>query len=718
MSTTNNVEIKKATLSTDKTLLDQNNLEIPPNSIIHCLGSLFQVSDQGLRHIVGKKIDSETYFADSDLYIDLNELAFVEQKNVTSTPDAAPKKEGLLASAYRFMTAPFLVRTPSNVTTHNKRKMSNPNKLVSSDKLTTSAVSDNPSETEHVLTVPTSQEIIGLNARCEKAIMNEVKFFIHSYEDFMNCTNEKLQSVISALNAANMERYNEVKIQYPDFTWQPPLIEISMLVTLIQRAYPAQVVEYTLGRKKSNLENAVKSKEEEPPGLFPPTKPKVNNVYNENFRDFNEEQLISEVNDDDRGSYQPPDKNGHDYRPRSRSPEINSHRERNRYDAADRRSRHDSYASKSDNNYNNNLTSSQRLEVKLFLDEISYFDGSNNKEARNFLAQCEEAAEKMKVSEVTIAWSKLAGRADRIMREETRQHEGVLTWQLFQSMLIEHFYHIPSKERAASLLSKLQQDPHENIGEYVQRSSEIIQVHSGKTNLKEIAASQYGWNLVQGLTNISIKNKNADRISQCQSLSDVCKLVKQVRREMENREAFMGISAEVEDNIEEINWKQRNFNQRGSSNYRGNNRGSYNQTSYNSRGRSYSYNNGYSKTGQQTGTSYQMRKVSNSTDIQCLLCGLKGHKVTNCRKLPRAQELIKQDKQQYWNKKKGYTNKHAACSNNRHQTINEVDDNAPIDEIEYQEGDIFYQDYADMDEINFPTSDLTEEEDQVYYYDD
>ena len=65
------------------------------------------------------------------------------------------------------------------------------------------------------------------------------------------------------------------------------------------------------------------------------------------------------------------------------------------------------------------------------------------------------------------------------MREETRQHEGTLSWELFQSTLIEHFYHIPSKERAASLLNKLQQDPHENIGEYVQRSSEIIQVHSG-----------------------------------------------------------------------------------------------------------------------------------------------------------------------------------------------------------------------------------------------
>ena len=618
------------------------------------------------------------------------------------------------------MTTPFLVRTPSNVTTRNKRKMSNPNKLVGSDKLTTSAVSDSPSKTEHVLKVPTSQEIVGLNARCEKAIMNKVKFFIHSCEEFMSCTNEKLQSVISALNAANAERYNEVKIQFPGFTWQPPLIDISMLVTLIQQAYPAQVVEYTLGRKKSSLESTIRSKEEEPAGLFPPTKPKVNNVYDENFRDFNEEQLISEVNDDDRGSYQPLDKNGHDYRSKSRSPEMNSHRERNRYDATDRRSRHDSYTSRSDNNYNNNLTSSQRLEVKLFLDKISYFNGSNNKEALNFLAQCKEAAEKMKASEVTIAWSKLADRADRIMREETRQHEGVLTWQLFQSTLIEHFYHIPSKERAASLLSKLQQNPHESIGEYVQRSSEIIQVHSGKTNLKEIAASQYGWNLVQGLTNISIKNKIADRISQCQSLSDVCRLVKQVKREMENREAFTGISAEAEDSIEEVNWKQHSFNQRGSSNNRGSNRGGYNQTGYNSRGRGYKYgcNSGYSKTGQQAGNSYSAQKVGNSADIQCLLCGLRGHRVAACRKLPGARELVEQDKQQYWNKKKGYANKYTTRSNTRHQQMNEVDDSASMDEVENQEEDTFDQDYTDMDEISFPTSDLTEEENWAYYYDD
>ena len=117
---------------------------------------------------------------------------------MTNTPDAAPSKEGLLASAYRFMTAPFQVRTPRNVTTRNKRKMSNPNKLAGSDDLIAAAVADKQPEAEYILKLPTSQEIIILNARCQKETMKEVKFFIHSYEDFMNCTNEKLQSVISA----------------------------------------------------------------------------------------------------------------------------------------------------------------------------------------------------------------------------------------------------------------------------------------------------------------------------------------------------------------------------------------------------------------------------------------------------------------------------------------------------------------------------------------
>ena len=172
-----NTKVKKAMLSMDKTLVDENNLEIPPNSIIHCLGSLFQITDTGLRHIVGKKIDNDTYFANSDFYIQLNELAFVEQSDVRSTPDAAPKKEGLLASACRFMTAPFSVRTPSNVTMCNRRRKSSPNKLVRIDNLaTTSAVSNISSDTEDIVKVPTPQETTRLDVRCEKAIMNRYSF--------------------------------------------------------------------------------------------------------------------------------------------------------------------------------------------------------------------------------------------------------------------------------------------------------------------------------------------------------------------------------------------------------------------------------------------------------------------------------------------------------------------------------------------------------------
>ena len=83
--------------------------------------------------------------------------------------------------------------------------------------------------------------------------------------------------------------------------------------------------------------------------------------------------------------------------------QMTAHTGKDTYEVSDRRYRHDSYTGRSDSGYNNQLTSSQHLEVKLFLDKISYFDGLNNKEALNFLAQCEEAAEKMKASEVTIA---------------------------------------------------------------------------------------------------------------------------------------------------------------------------------------------------------------------------------------------------------------------------------------------------------------------------
>ena len=118
----------------------------------------------------------------------------------------------------------------------------------------------------------------------------------------------KNYSLINALNETNADRYSEVRIQYPGFMWDPPQIDINKLVILV---YPAQVV-YSLGRRKksdSDTEGNDKHKVEETAGLFPPSKPKVdNNNYDKSFREFNVEQSINKVNDGDRGSYQPPDR--------------------------------------------------------------------------------------------------------------------------------------------------------------------------------------------------------------------------------------------------------------------------------------------------------------------------------------------------------------------------------------------------------------------------
>ena len=62
--------------------------------------------------------------------------------------------------------------------------------LATGDDLVTSAESNIPSNADDILKVPTPQEITRLDARCEQAIMNEVKFFIHSYEEFMTCKNK------------------------------------------------------------------------------------------------------------------------------------------------------------------------------------------------------------------------------------------------------------------------------------------------------------------------------------------------------------------------------------------------------------------------------------------------------------------------------------------------------------------------------------------------
>ena len=47
----------------DDKFVNEENQEIPKGSIIHCLGSLFKITDSGLSHVVGK-IDDNTYFVD------------------------------------------------------------------------------------------------------------------------------------------------------------------------------------------------------------------------------------------------------------------------------------------------------------------------------------------------------------------------------------------------------------------------------------------------------------------------------------------------------------------------------------------------------------------------------------------------------------------------------------------------------------------------------
>ena len=301
--------------------------------------------------------------------------------------------------------------------------------------------------------------------------------------------------------------YNDLRIKYPGFILEPLLVDINKLVQVIHNVYLAQVIQYSLGvskkdeakasdavttgNKDGNTIGLSPQKGKNQVGLFPSnSSPKNHNKSSEHLRNFNMDQSVEEINE--QGSHQPPDRHDVNQRHRSRLPETSSPRERHRYDVTDRRYRYDGYLNRSDGSYSDQLTPSQQMEAKLILDKIMYFNGSNNKEALNYLVQCEEAAQKVKALEMMVAQSKLSGRVNVVMREESRQYEGTVTWEVFQSMLIEHFYHIPSKKRAAKLLNKLQQDLHKSIGEYVERGSEIIQVHSGKTNLRDISASQYG----------------------------------------------------------------------------------------------------------------------------------------------------------------------------------------------------------------------------------
>ena len=67
--------LKMVILKDDNKFVSEDNQEIPIDSIIHCLGFLFKLTNSGLSHVVGK-IDDNTYFADPKYFHKLNELAF------------------------------------------------------------------------------------------------------------------------------------------------------------------------------------------------------------------------------------------------------------------------------------------------------------------------------------------------------------------------------------------------------------------------------------------------------------------------------------------------------------------------------------------------------------------------------------------------------------------------------------------------------------------
>ena len=98
-----------------------------------------------------------------------------------------------------------------------------------------------------------------------------------------------------------------------------------------------------------------------------------------------------------------------------------------------------------------------------------------------------------------------------------------------------------------------------------------------------------------------------------------------------------------------------------------------------------------------------------------MLCDLKGHKVTNSRKLARAKELLRKDKQKYWNERRN-KNRSYAPRNAKGNQINKVEETGSASEEEFSQEEEF-MDQEGIEEVNFPHSEFTQEEDLAYYND-
>ena len=150
-----------------------------------------------------------------------------------------------------------------------------------------------------------------------------------------------------------MGHYNDLRIRYPGFLSEPPVIDINKLTSVVQSIFPAQVLQYPLGDRIKNTTSSskeTKSENMEEVGLFPPKGKNIDKSTNQNSSPidtgkFNEhlgkpqiDQSVEEVNKDlnERGSYQPPDNQNDNSRGRPRSPESIECRDRYRYDVTDR----------------------------------------------------------------------------------------------------------------------------------------------------------------------------------------------------------------------------------------------------------------------------------------------------------------------------------------------------------------------------------------------
>ena len=82
----------------------------------------------------------------------------------------------------------------------------------------------------------------------------------------------------------------------------------------------------------------------------------------------------------------------------------------------------------------------------------------------------------------------------------------------------------------------------------------------------------------------------------------------------------------------------------------------------------------------------------------------------------RAKELLRKDKQKYWNER-GNKNKSYSTRNSRSSQINEVEETGSASDEEFGQEENF-MDHDGIKEVNLLHSEFTEEEDLAYYNDD